>query len=440
MNAYDARVKRLYFDNAATSSPKPEAVWRAMADYAQRLGGSPGRGAYHESREAARLMHLCRERIRRLINGESAEHVVFALNTSDALNLAIKGLLLPELARDHRSTHHVVTTWLDHNSVLRPLNALAEMWPGRVQVTRVRPDPATMRIDPEDIRRAARSRADTRLVAINHVSNVTGTIQPIEAIGAVCRVLGVPLLVDAAQSLGHIPVDVRKLQVDLLAFAGHKGLLGPTGTGGLYIRPGMERRLASVREGGTGSRSELDVQPETLPDKYEPGSQNAMGIIGLSEGVKFLLEFEHAGLRGMEAIAAHERGLIAAFLTGISSRGASEGLLPGLRLFGSEAIEGRVGVFTLALDGMDPHELSAILESQFGVLTRSGVHCAPLAHRFLAEAPDSMSAAREQGELIGGGTRFSVGPFLTGEDVRRATDALTEIAAEARTAARSAAR
>jgi selenocysteine lyase/cysteine desulfurase len=419
-------VTRRYFDNAATSSPKPQSVWRAMADYAHRLGGSPGRGAYHESREAGRLMHQCRERIRRLINGESADHVVFALNTSDALNLAVKGILLPELARG--GAVHAITTILDHNSVLRPLNGLAEMFPGRVHVTRLAPDPRTFLIDPDGVRRAVRSRADTRLVAVNHVSNVTGVIQPVGEFGRICREMDVPFLVDAAQSLGHIPVDVRAMHIDLLAFPGHKGLLGPTGTGGLSIRPGIERRLATLREGGTGSQSELDIHPECLPDKYEPGSQNAIGVIGLSEGVRFLLDFEHAGLRGIDAVAAHERELTRLFLDALTSfraRRAREGL----RLLGSDSPEGRTGVFTLVLEGLDPHELSAVLESRFGVLTRAGLHCAPLAHRFLSDCEPAWSPARTQG-TPSGGTRFSLGPFLTPDDVRAATDALAEIAAE----------
>ncbi|MBL8745679.1 MAG: aminotransferase class V-fold PLP-dependent enzyme [Phycisphaerae bacterium] len=404
-------MKRLYLDNAATSSPKPDSVWRAMSDYAIRLGGSPGRGAYFESREAGRLMDVCRERVRQLINGESSEHVVFALNTSDALNLAIKGLLLPRLARGERV--RVLTTRMEHNSVLRPLHALGQMFGGRIGVTYVEPDPVSTRIDPGQVREALRNEPETSLVAVNHVSNVTGAVQPIEAIGRVCRELGVPLLVDGAQSLGHVPVDVRAACIDLLAFPGHKGLLGPTGTGGLYLRPGMERVLASVREGGTGSRSELAVQPDTLPDKYEPGSQNAIGIIGLSEGVRFLQEFRHAGLAGVEAVAAHERELIDVFFEGVGGMLDGEGV----RLLGPVPSGDRIGVFTFWFDGADPHAVAAVLESEFGVLSRAGLHCAPLAHRMLAS---------DDGP--GGGLRLSFGPFLSVEDARAAAAALVEVA------------
>jgi cysteine desulfurase / selenocysteine lyase len=287
------------------------------------------------------------------------------------------------------------------------------MFAGLVEVTHVKPDPESTRLDPEEVRRAVKSRLDTRLVALNHVSNVTGVIQPVESIGRACRELDVPLLVDAAQSLGHIPVDVRASCIDLLAFPGHKGLLGPTGTGGLYLRPGMERVVASVREGGTGSRSELAVQPQMLPDKYEPGSQNAIGVIGLSEGVRYLLEFEHAGMVGVDAFAAHERELTAAFLDEIAPLLDNDSA----RLLGTRDTADRVGVFTLVFEGMDPHAVAAVLESEFGVLSRAGLHCAPLAHQMLARDGS-----------VGGGVRLSLGPFLTVDDVKDAAAALVEIA------------
>lgn len=415
--------RRLYFDNAATSSPKPPAVVEAMVDYATRLGGSPGRGAYLEAREAGRLVDRCRARIRDIVNGESAEHVVFTLNTSDALNSAIRGVVGPAL--DGGRTAHVVTTELDHNSVLRPLNALIERSGGRVSQTRIAVDERTGCVRAEDVRAAIRSRPDTALVAINHASNVTGVIQPAAEIGAVCRGEGVPFLLDAAQSLGHLPVDVRELGVDLLAFPGHKGLMGPPGTGGLYIRPGMEESLRTCREGGTGSRSDLDLQPETMPDKYEPGSVNAMGIIGLSEGVRFLNEFRFAGKTGIDAVRAHEVALMEVMLgeLGFGETRSAAGLshdsptVPGLTLHGPAEPAARVGVFTFSIDGLDAHEAAGVLESEFGVLTRAGIHCAPLAHRALGSS---------------GALRLSLGPFLTVDDVRHAAGSLKEIAASVR--------
>lgn len=397
-------MKRRYFDNAATSFPKPPGVIEAMERYARTLGASPGRGAYREAREAGELLWRCRERICSLINGESPAHVVFTLNASDALNLAIKGVVRP----GDRGAH-VVTTWMDHNSVLRPLNALVDEL--GIEQTRVEANPETGLIDPKDVRRAIRR--ETKLVAVVHGSNVTGTVQRIGAIGRVCREAGVPLLVDAAQTLGHIPVDVEALCIDLLAFPGHKGLLGPLGTGGLYLRPGMERIVGTIREGGTGSVSESDVQPQSLPDKYETGSHNAIGIIGLSEGVAWLLE------RGIESIALHERALTKRFLDAL--RGEDAGWVPGLRLLGPPGVEDRVGVFSVVVDGLTPGRLADLLEERYGILTRPGLHCAPLAHRTFGRDPEHAGAD------AAGATRFSLGPFLTEEDVDVATGALAEI-------------
>ncbi|QOV92149.1 aminotransferase class V-fold PLP-dependent enzyme [Humisphaera borealis] len=287
--------RRLYLDNAATSFPKPRTVTDAMVRYATQLGASAGRGAYQEAIETGALIHECRRRLNRLLNGEKAEHFVFTLNCSDALNLAIKGLIDPA-----RQPAHAICTHIDHNSILRPLNELESR--GWISQTQVPVDSATGLVDPDDIRRAIRP--ETKLVAITHASNVTGTVQPIREIGRICRERAVPFIVDAAQSVGHLPIDVRADCIDLLAAPGHKALLGPLGTGFLYIRPGLEKSLRTLREGGTGSVSELATQPDFMPDKYEPGSHNAIGIIGLSEGVKWVLE------QGIETLHAHEMDLV----------------------------------------------------------------------------------------------------------------------------------
>jgi cysteine desulfurase/selenocysteine lyase len=386
--------RRLYLDNAATSRPKPKAVYEAMARYATELGASAGRGAYAEAVETGELMNECRRRLNRLFHGERAEHFVFTLNCSDALNLAIKGLV------DPYEKGHAICTHIDHNSILRPLRAMEER--GWIGTTRVPVDGATGIVDPAEIRRAIRP--DTRLIAITHVSNVTGTIQPIREIGRIAREAGIPFIVDAAQSAGHVPIDVQADGIDLLAAPGHKGLLGPLGTGFLYIRPGVERILATLREGGTGSVSELDRQPEFMPDKYEPGSHNAVGIIGLSEGVNWALG------QTVQKLHEHDRELVGTFLEGI-------GDIEGLTYYGPRGVKDRVGVFSVRVDGYDPHELSSALESSFGILTRSGIHCAPLAHEAIGTA------------ALGGTTRLSFGPFLSMQDVSFASDAIAEIAA-----------
>lgn len=404
----DAAPRRLYLDNAATTFPKPPAVLDAMNGYFRDLGASPGRGGYAESLEAGRLMTECRKAICRLFNGVSPDHVIFTLNCTDALNLAIKGVLDPlkpvsafkaVSGGGGGAGGHAICTDLDHNSILRPLNALADR--GAIEVTRVPVDPVTGLVDPDDIRRAVRR--DTRLIAVTHASNVCGTVQPIREIGRIARELAVPFVVDAAQSAGHLPIDVQADHIDLLAAPGHKFLMGPLGTGFLYVRPGLEKLVRPFREGGTGSVSELDRQPDFLPDKYESGSHNAPGIIGLLAGVNWVLE------QGVATLWKHDQDLVRTFLDAILR-------CDGLTYYGPRGVAHRIGVFSVRVEGHSPQELSAVLEAQFGLLTRSGLHCAPHAHRTLGTAEH------------GGTTRFSFGPFLSRQDVKFAGDALAEIA------------
>ena len=385
--------RRLYMDNAATSFPKPKAVLEAMVRYATELGASAGRGAYREAMETATLMGECRRRLNRLFNGQSPEHFIFTLNCSDGLNLAIKGLI------DPTRKNHAICTHIDHNSILRPLNAVEDC--GWVQQTRVAVESATGLVDPDDIRKAIRP--ETRFIAVTHASNVTGTVQPIRQIGQIAREHGIPFLVDAAQSAGHLPIDVQKDGIDLLAAPGHKGLLGPLGTGILYVRPGLEKVLRPVREGGTGSVSEQDRQPDFMPDKYESGSHNAIGIIGLSEGVQWVLE------QTPQKLAAHDLDLVRVFMDGVDG-------VEGLKYYGPQGVKHRLGVFSVRIDGLDPHELAAVLESNYGILTRPGIHCAPLAHQAIGTT------------AFGGTTRLSFGPFLSQQDVSFAADALADIA------------
>ncbi len=388
-------------DNAATSFPKPQSVLGAMTSYATQLGASAGRGAYAEAVETGRLISQCRERLNRLFNGENPDHFIFTLNCSDALNLAIKGLVFgsasPGIAIP--GPFHAICTHVDHNSILRPLNALADA--GVIEQTRVRVDPQSGLVDPDDVRRAIRR--GTKLIAVTHASNVTGTLQPLADIGKIAREHDIPLLVDAAQSAGHVPIDLRAEHIDLLAAPGHKGLLGPLGTGFLYIRPGIEKKVAPLREGGTGSVSENDRQPDFMPDRFEPGSHNAIGIAGLSEGVQWVLD------RGAEELFEHDRDLVRTFIDGVST-------IEGLTYFGPQGVRNRVGVFSVRVAGFEPLELARALEEDFGILTRPGLHCAPLIHQAIGTAES------------GGTTRLSFGPFLSKQDVKYATDALAEIA------------
>jgi cysteine desulfurase family protein len=387
---------RIYMDNAATSFPKPPAVLEAMVNFARHCGASAGRGAYAEAKGCEQMLSACRQRVARLIHAESPQRIVFAMNCSEALIIAIRGLL-----NTAPRGSEAVALAMEHNSVLRPLNALAEQ---TGLVPRIIPcDGRTGLVDPDDVRRAITPK--TRLVACQHASNVTGTLQPVAAVAALAREAGVPCLVDAAQSAGHVPIDVQAWGADFVAFPGHKGLLGPLGTGVLYVRPGAEKHLPTMKEGGTGTISEQPVQPASMPDKYEIGSHNAIGLAGLSEGAAWLLA------RGVDQLHAHQRRLCGLFLEQV-------GGVEHLTVYGPTNLDDRMGVFSVNIAGWAPSDLAAAMEADFGILTRSGVHCAPLAHRTIGTHP-------------AGTCRFSFGPFTTEEHVRKAAAALATIAERA---------
>ncbi len=386
-------------DNSATSFPKPPAVIEAMKRYALEIGASAGRGAYREAMASAAVIAECRRRLAKLFNGQRPEHFIFTSNCSDGLNLALKGLVLYQLKQGRKP--HCICTCIDHNSVLRPLTAMEEL--GWITQTRVPVDGKTGLVDPQDIRKAIRP--ETCLIAATLASNVTGTLQSVRDISAVTRGHNIPLVLDAAQAAGHVAIDVEADGLDLLAMPGHKGLMGPLGTGVLYIRPGIEKIMQPLKEGGTGSVSEQPRQPEVLPDRFESGSHNAIGIAGLAEGVQWLLD------RGMQQVMSHDRELIATFIEGVS---VVE--IPGLRYFGPQGVANRVGVFSVRMDGFTPHELALALEKGYGILTRAGIHCAPLAHEAIGTLATN------------GTTRFSFGPFLSVADVNYATDCLADLA------------
>jgi cysteine desulfurase family protein len=387
--------QRLYFDNSATSHPKPPDVADAVMDYLRNVHASAGRGAYREALNSEQILEQCRAAVHRVFSCGPGDHVIFTLNGTDALNLAIKSVVRPG--------DHVVTTPMDHNSVLRPLSALQQQHGVRWSVVDV--DDET-RLRPDDV--AAALRPETRLVAINHASNVTGALQPIAPIARLCQERGVLLLVDAAQSAGHVPIDLGALPIDLLACPGHKGLLGPLGTGILLIKAGVEHQMQTVREGGTGSRSESATQPEQLPDRFEAGSHNAVGLAGLLAAIRWILD------QNITALRRHELAICSRFTRALPEIG-------GLKWFGPRDESQRVGVFSIRMDELEPAELSALLESRYNILSRSGLHCAPLAHR------------RIQTLEAGGTTRLSTGPFTTEDEVDAVLAALAEIAATRRT-------
>jgi cysteine desulfurase / selenocysteine lyase len=379
---------RIYLDNAATSWPKPEPVYAAVDRYQRQVGAAAGRGAYRDAVEAQRVVDEARRRCSALLGVSDPSRLIFGCNGTDVLNLAIHGLL--------RTGDHVVTTVCEHNSVLRPIAELSRV--RGVEITHVRCN-ASGSIAASDVESAIR--ANTKLIAVAHASNVTGAIQPIAEITQVARTI--PVLVDAAQTVGHMPIDVGSLDVDLLAASGHKGLLGPLGTGVLYVRPGLEKLLSPVRQGGTGVNSTDDRQPIALPHRYEAGNLNTTAIAGLSAAAQFLHE------RTVGAIAAHEAGLINRLCRGLRA-------LPKVRVYGPEEGHARASVVSFSVEGYDPQDVAAALDGSFGVQCRAGLHCAPLMHKSLGT------------DRLGGLVRLSPGWATTPIEVEQALEAVAAIA------------
>jgi cysteine desulfurase/selenocysteine lyase len=380
---------QLYFDNAATSYPKPDIVLDAMVQYQEYCGASPGRGAYSQAVEATNLLDACRRQLCQIVHAPSTNHCVFTANCTDALNLAINGIAQHFLSKN--SPVHIVTTVMDHNSVLRPIHELSKQG---VTCTIVEADSITGIVNPEAIKQAITSQ--TRLVVVAHGSNVTGTIQDIKTIGAMCGTI--PFLVDAAQTMGHIPIDLQEMNIDLLAFPGHKGLLGPLGIGGLILMPGMEDLLSPTRTGGTGSESEYPIQPSSMPDKYESGSHNMIGIAGLVASTKWILS------TGIDCLLEKEQKLTCQFINALKE-------IEGVRIAGPQTTENRCAVFSLVFETC-PHAISKNLESAFGISSRIGLHCAPFAHQTVGT------------DVLGGTVRVSFGPYHTAEDISHLINAI----------------
>lgn len=383
--------QRIYLDNAATSWPKPEQVYAAVERYQRELGAPAGRSSYTEAAMVSQAITDVRLQLARLLGVDNAAHVIFTFNGTDSLNLGIHGLLA--------DGDHVITTVIEHNSVLRPLAHWQDA--GRISVTHVPCDQFGL-IDPEAVRGALD--ATTRLVAVSHASNVTGAIQPIAEISRIAHEAGALVLCDAAQTAGHMPLDMHELGVDLLATSGHKGLLGPLGTGVLALGRQVPQQLRSVRQGGTGTQSERPNQPDALPSKYESGNLNVAGILGLGAGVDFLVQ------QGLAEVQAHGRRLVERLLSGFHE-------IKGLRVLGPPEADARVPLVSIVMEGYDPQELALGLDAVYRMQVRSGLHCAPLMHRAL------------QTDKSGGTVRFSLGSFNTETDIDAVIRAVAEIAA-----------
>lgn len=376
----------IYLDNAATSFPKPESVYAAMDRYARTALANPGRAGHKMAVNAKATLDDVRHRLNRFINGAGPERIVFAYNCTDALNMAFKGVLNPG--------DHVVTTDLEHNSVSRPLVKLVN--DDVITLTRVPADGGGT-IDPDAIRRAITSK--TRLVALTHASNVLGTVQPIADIGRICHEQGVRFLVDAAQTLGVLPIDVRAIGIDLLAFPGHKGLFGPTGTGGLYVAP--EVQIRAWREGGTGGDSKSPTQPAGFPEFLEGGTPNLLGLVGMIAGLDFVEE------RGVGAIHKHEMELCELLRAELADN-------PLIVPIGHADPARRVAAFSFRCEAIGSEDLAGILDTSFNIAVRAGNHCAPYIHKAVGSYDDGL-------------TRVSPGPFNTAEDIRKLVAALNEV-------------
>jgi cysteine desulfurase family protein len=378
----------VYLDNAATSFPKPEAVYQALDRFARASLANPGRAGHKMALAAERTLDEGRHLLNQFFHGKEPERWIFTLNGTDALNMAFKGILA--------EGDHVITTDLEHNSVSRPLRAMELA--GRIRLTRVRAD-ASGTIDPDDVRRAVTPQ--TRLVALTHASNVLGTVQPVAEVGRVCREQDLLLLVDAAQTAGVIPIDVQAMNIDLLAFPGHKSLLGPTGTGALYVGP--RARLGPWREGGTGGDSSSETQPRDLPYYLEGGTPNVLGVAGLIAGVRYVAE------QGLKKIHAHEVALAERLWRRLQEMGTYQ-------VFGHPDSSRRVGTLSFRSEALPATELAGILDQAFDTAVRPGLHCAPYIHRALGTFPD-------------GTVRVSPGPFNTEADIDHLANALAEISA-----------
>lgn len=383
-------METIYFDNAATSWPKPEAMIKAMTEFNASVGANPGRSGHRLSIEASRIIYNARETIASLLGTDDPHTVIFARNATEGINTIVRGLLIPG--------DHVITSSMEHNSVMRPLRALeAEGIELSIVQCSGKGD-----ISPDDV--IASIKKNTRMIIITHASNVTGTIMPIAEIAEIARNRDVLVCVDAAQSAGNLTINVLRDNIDFLVFTGHKSLNGPQGTGGFYIRKGLETLISPLERGGTGSRSEFEEHPDFMPDRFESGTPNTIGIAGLGAGAA------HVAAIGIDTVRKHEISVTELFLDGISS-------IKGIKIYGDMNPQRRTALVSFTIEGLSPSEISFELDERFNIMSRPGLHCAPSAHRTIGTFPD-------------GTVRFSFGMFTNKEEIRTAINAIETISRE----------
>ena len=378
----------IYLDNAATSWPKPPLVMQAMEDFMRNVGANPGRSGHRMSVEAGRIVNDAREGIARLFDVRDPLRVIFGLNATDGLNLGIRGLL--------KKGDHVITSSIEHNSVMRPLRDLEHQG---IELSIAGCSNEGF-LNPDDVAREIRK--ETRLIVVNHASNVVGSIQPIREVGRIAREHEITFLIDAAQTAGCIPINMERDNIDLLVFTGHKALLGPQGTGGLIIGENMDiRDLTPIRAGGTGSRSEFETQPEFLPDRYESGTMNTVGLAGLSAAVDFILG------ETVDVIREKDKRLTKHFLEGSRE-------IPGLRVYGGQDEKRQTSTVSFNIHEMSQSEIGFTLDEEYGIMCRVGLHCAPTAHRTIGTFPH-------------GTIRFGMGYFTSEQEIDAALGAVEQV-------------
>ena len=380
-------IKTYYFDNAATTFPKPESVYNAVTDFMKEKCANPGRAAHKMSLESSRVIFQCRESLKNLFNADTSEQIIFTNNATEALNLAIIGSL--------KENSTVITTAMEHNSVMRPLNFLKAT--ENVNTVKLKHN-SVGKVDIDDLKeKITNIRPD--MVIVNHASNVNGIICNLEIFAEFKKKYNFKLLVDASQSAGVIDIDVKTLNIDFLAFTGHKSLYGPQGTGGLYVKE--ETDLKPFKFGGTGSLSEEEVQPDFMPDKFESGTLNCPGIVGLQAGLDFIKQI------GFSSIGKHKRELVKMFIEELRR-------IENVKIFYGDSVENNVGVVSITSDQISSSSLAMILDRQYNIAVRPGLHCAPAAHKTLKT-------------YLQGTVRFSFSMFNNFEQVKYVANALQEI-------------
>ncbi len=385
---YGRFLDEVYLDNAATTYPKPEKVYSSILNYMKNVGASPGRGGYENALTGDRMVYKCRQSLINLFNFNKIENVVFTSNITASLNILIKSIV--------KDGWHVITSSMDHNSVIRPLVSLEKS--NKIELDILNCSEEGL-INIEDFKNAIKD--STKLVVLSHASNIVGTIQPLEAIGKICKEKGIYFIIDSAQTAGVLPLNFQNLNCNALAFTGHKSLLGPQGIGGFIIDDELNNIATNFIEGGTGSLSESTLQPDFLPDKFESGTMNTPGIAGLLAGIEYINE------EGLNAIKEREEYLSREFINGLLN-------IDSVKVYGPLDASLRTATISINSSKIDNSELGFLLDSEFGIMVRTGLHCAPLAHKTIGSFP--------QGTL-----RFSFGAFNDIKDINYALYALNSI-------------